>query len=97
MSRIVEMMIWAHICDFIHRTRTSNRIGIKTGGKADALTGKAGRRLILVLNLSETLTRVTEWPRWSQGLSKEQVSDEPAQLRATLNPQDLGSNVSSTC
>lgn len=44
-------MICAHICDFIYRTRTSNRVGIKTGGKAGGLTGKAGRRLILGLSL----------------------------------------------
>ena len=44
MSRIVEMMMCAHICDLIHRTRTSSRVGIKTGGKAGNLIGKAGGR-----------------------------------------------------
>lgn len=34
LSRIAEMMmICAHISDFIYRTRTPNRSGVRTGGK----------------------------------------------------------------
>lgn len=57
-------MMCAHICDFVHRTRTSNRVGIKTGGKVGGLTGKAGRRLILGLSLLKN-TDQSHSERWT--------------------------------
>lgn len=62
------MMVCAHICDFIHRTRTSNRVGIKTGGTAGGLIGKAGRRLILGLSLLKNTDQSHRMAQMQPGL-----------------------------
>lgn len=50
-------------------------VGIRTrAGKGRSLIGKAERWLPLRMKLSETLTRVMDWPRTSQGWPGEQGS-----------------------